>query len=96
VASLSDIGAVNPVYLDRAAAAELGGFHLETESFVVLGDDFLAYSPIPSDTADIGHEEVGLALRFHEIEAMLARMQESIGHEIDMLIERKKRGHDLI
>ena len=45
--------------LDRSAVAECGGFCLETESLVALCDDFLAYSPVPSDTADIRHEEAG-------------------------------------
>jgi hypothetical protein len=49
--------------LDGSAAAECGGFGLEMESLVALGDDFLAYSSIPSDTADIGHEEA----RFGEL-----------------------------
>jgi hypothetical protein len=47
-----------------------GGFCSETKSLVARCDDFFAYSPIPSDTPDIGHEEARLpgmfAPMYHE------------------------------
>jgi hypothetical protein len=68
------------------AAAEFGGFRLETESLVARCDDFLADSPLPSDAADIGHGEARYAwnVRAH-MPAVGAREERSVARLLDMV-----------